>query len=698
MRARFHKHPQVALCIGLSLVLGRTGKSLDASAHRTNVNGIRIGVDQAAPYQSWREGYGPVGFSVDVLTEAAHKRGVRLDWIDCPEGPSKAILSHKVDMWPLVSAESGYRLGLYVSEPWVHNEYAVVWKHDRTLPKRVEPDWRQRTLSILDSPRSRTRAAIRFSQSKFDLTQNRTIAMQHMCSGLSTGAFMEVRLLEPMLLDRPPGCEGISLGVQVSPALSDALSLVARPEFRAEADALRAEIGLMLIDGRFERLVDKWFVFSNVEAHSMIKVARERERNTYILVLLGMMSLFVCGLLIAIRSARRAKSAAESASRAKSTFLSNVSHEVRTPMNGILGTCDVLLSTPLTAQQKEYAEMISESARLQLRLLNELLDSAKIEAGKLTLEAIPFRPADLIKEIERSFRADASKKGLAFHVESVNLPPAVMGDPFRVRQIVSNLVGNALKFTTSGEIRLKMEALSGRLLITVSDTGIGMSSKAQADLFQKFVQADESTTRRFGGTGLGLSICRDLAELMGGSIAVESAEGVGTSFRVSLPLPAVEANLDRNRSVRQEGAVYSERPLLIVEDNLVNQKVAAAMLRSFGLEFRIANNGKEAIAMCAVEDFAAILMDCQMPEMDGLEATRRLRASGSLVPILALTASASDGERRLAFEAGMNDFLPKPVSRTELLSMLQRWLQETNGSQTNDAVTVDWQHSVVPHV
>jgi len=262
---------------------------------------------------------------------------------------------------------------------------------------------------------------------------------------------------------------------------------------------------------------------------------------------------------------------------------------------------------------------------LQLTLLNDLLDSAKIEAGKLTLESIPFSPKVLFMDLHRAFRNSAAQKGLELQLRTNEAIPALMGDPLRLRQIVSNLLNNALKFTSAGNIVLAAENGPDGLTISVSDTGIGIPVEAQSTLFRKFTQADSSTTRRFGGTGLGLSICKDLIDLMGGSIQCESTAGVGSSFVVRLPLRPATATVAAPQVIIEERAPSAQFPVLIVEDNQINQRVAGAILRSYGLDFELASNGLDAIERYASREYAAILMDCHMPEMDGLEATRRIR-------------------------------------------------------------------------
>ncbi len=441
-----------AVALAIALLAGFITSTAGQAGPQTRHRQVRIGVDQAAPYQSWQDGLGPVGFTVDVIREAARKSGIDLRWVNCPEGPQKALRAGKVDIWPLLGTASARDAGFYIPEPWLENQYAIVWRGTAPALREAEPDWKGRSIAVTKLPYILRRAKEQFPGSVVDETSNRTMSLQHLCSSRADGAFMEIRLLEAMLLDRPRDCDGVPLRVRVLSDLRQPMTTVSTLAFRQEADELRREIGIMFQDGRFTRMVDEWFVFSNVEAHSLAELLHQRRQNTYSLALLAVMTVLIGLLGWIYRRARTAMRYAERANAAKGEFLANVSHEVRTPMNGVLGMAEVLMNTALSAEQREYTTTIAESARLQLAILNDILDSAKIESGKMEIEALPFSPSDLLQDLSRTFQATAMEKGLRLDLEMSGLPAAMIGDPLRIRQILSNLVNNAIKFTQAGEV------------------------------------------------------------------------------------------------------------------------------------------------------------------------------------------------------------------------------------------------------
>jgi signal transduction histidine kinase/FixJ family two-component response regulator len=427
------------------------------------------------------------------------------------------------------------------------------------------------------------------------------------------------------------------------------------------------------------------------------------------------------GLLVAIAAlgaTRRAREAAEASSRAKSEFLANMSHEIRTPMNGVLGMSELLLDTPLTETQRRFVSNIHGCGQSLLAVINDILDFSKIEAGKLALEPIDFDLREVVQQVAELLATRVRADAVEVLCEvGPTVARTVTGDPGRLRQILTNLVGNAVKFTERGRITITVEAAGAPdgLRFAVNDTGVGIAPEVRSRLFRAFEQADNSTTRRYGGTGLGLAISRELVTLMGGEIGVQSTEGVGSTFWFTIRLPAVtdagvaapsaaEVGAARAASARGSAGAFDDpraqalalggsRPVasahvLLVEDNLVNAEIGLAMLRSLGYQVQLARDGAEAVRRATEDRPALILMDCQLPVMDGFEAVRAIRAreataSGVSIagekhadrlPIIALTANAMEGDRERCLAAGMDDYLCKPFGREELRDALLRWL------------------------
>ncbi len=646
---------------------------------RPDATVYRIGYQHSAPRQYVGPDGGPIGSAIDVVNEAARREGMRLQWIHAPEGPDKAIAEGKVDLWPVVNKLPERAGVIYISEPYAE---ATFWLASIDRGRRVVPAETAGRVVGTTSHLDRSIARAHLPEARTENFPSVGEVNAAICSGQVFAGVIAESITHAAVFHKPDNCRMRMSPLPEARLYAGVGASLRHPTARRAADALRARIGEMVRDGTYSTISLRWYGYPTSEAVMVESLARSERQARMQHTGLTISALGLIALVWMSRRLYRTRRIAEQATRAKSEFLANMSHEIRTPMNGVIGMTELALGTECTPQQREYLETVRLSAESLLTVLNDVLDFSKIEAGKMLLDPVAFRVRETVAGAVDLLSPRARAKGVAMSYRvAADVPDAVVGDPTRLRQVLLNLAGNAVKFTDRGEVTVTVACEEGgdgdvrKLRFSVRDTGGGIAPEHQGKIFEAFEQADGSITRKYGGTGLGLAISSQLVRLMGGRIWLESELGRGSTFHFTAPLGLGAREPFAPAAALDPAPARRAARVLLVEDNRVNQRVVASVLEQRGHLVAIAGNGLLAVEEAGRGEYDVVLMDVQMPEMDGFEATaeirRRERAAGRRTPIYAMTACAMKGDRERCLDSGMDGYVSKPIRTAELIALVE---------------------------
>ncbi len=655
---------------------------------------LRIGFQQSPPYQIIAPDNEPSGIAIDIIRLAAANVGIELQWVYSPNSPDYHFQNGDVDLWPIVTDFPYRRKNFYITKPIYHNSIGMLTRESSEI--QIPSDTTGKRVAFYDREPGISLVKKLFPNALHVPMPGNEETIHTIFENEADAAFLwstkENSLIFKRVVNEHPNIpfkfhffenEQITCGIAAN---------YKTPKASLAADLLREEVRELATNGQVQAIYFKYYLDPENEISSFFQLHNLQRRNFLLTVSFVIVAIALALLFLMAMQLRKSRKMAIDANESKSAFLANMSHEIRTPLNGMISMTEIALSTELTDNQRFLIKTAHESADTLLTIVNDILDFSRIEARQLVIESQPIAIRELLDSCISFFDIKAQQKEIDISsTVSETCPEYVLGDSIRLRQILFNLIGNAIKYTQEGCItviaRTELVESNEELILEVIDTGIGIPEKKQDRIFEAFEQADISSTRKFGGSGLGLSICRSLVDLMQGSIDLESEEGKGSTFRIHLPL--IPSALPESSETNRNGVIEEDHRqnkhatwnILLVDDNPINLKIATTVLQRYQHTVDTAQDGIEAVEKVKQGKYDLVLMDIQMPTMDGYEATRIIRKweaeTQNFTPIIALTACVLNNEQSRCIEAGMDGYLSKPLKVKSLIQRIDQIVSET---------------------